>query len=88
MKINENPEYDFGGHIDDPKKKTLVDVNNFNIMLSDDKLPSFDDKVLEYKKLVRIRILLDENPAKAKQLLTDIINKFELEHYKMGEIPK
>jgi hypothetical protein len=39
----------------------------------------------EYKKLVRIRILLDENPRKAKQLLTDIINKFELEHYKMGE---
>lgn len=41
----------------------------------------------EYKKLVRIRILLDENPRKAKQLLTDIINKFELEHYKMGEKP-
>ena len=42
----------------------------------------------EYKKLVRIRILLDENPKKAKQLLTDIINKFELEHYKMGEKPE
>lgn len=42
--------------------------------------------LIEYKKLVRIRILLDENPKKAKQLLTDIINKFELEHYKMGEI--
>ncbi|QYW08109.1 hypothetical protein 15570_00012 [Lokiarchaeota virus WyrdV1] len=39
----------------------------------------------EYKKILRIRILLDENPTKAKQLLTDLINKFELEHYKMGE---
>lgn len=37
----------------------------------------------EYKKLVKIRILLDENLIKAKQLLTDLINKFELEHYKL-----
>lgn len=42
----------------------------------------------EYKNLFRIRILLDENPAKAKQLLTDMMNKFELEHYKMGEKPE
>ena len=42
----------------------------------------------EYKKLVRIRILMDDNPKKAKQLLTDIIGKFEIEHYKMGENPK
>jgi hypothetical protein len=37
---------------------------------------------------LRIRILLDENPKKAKQLLTDLIGKFEIEHYKMGEKPK
>jgi len=32
-----------------------------------------------YKKLVKIRVLLDESPAKAKQLLTDLIQKFEKE---------
>lgn len=41
--------------------------------------------LVEYKKLVRIRILLDENPTKAKQLLTDLITKFEIKHYKLGE---
>lgn len=40
----------------------------------------------EYKKLVRIRILMDENPTKAKQLLTDLITKFELEKYKADEL--
>lgn len=35
-----------------------------------------------YKKLVRIRVLMDETPSKAKQLLTDLIKKFENTHYK------
>lgn len=38
-----------------------------------------------YKKLVRIRELMDENPTKAKQLLTDIVKKYEKENFG-GEI--
>ena len=34
-----------------------------------------------YKKLVRIRVLMDENPTKAKQLMTDILTKFEREKF-------
>jgi len=32
-----------------------------------------------YKKLTRVRVLMDENPKKAKQLVTDILQKFEKE---------
>jgi len=35
----------------------------------------------EYKHLVRIRVLMDENPKKAKQILTDQINKYENTHF-------
>lgn len=31
MVINEDPEYDFGGHIYDSEKKTLINVNNDNV---------------------------------------------------------
>lgn len=33
----------------------------------------------EYKELLRIRVLMDESPAKAKQLTTALINRFEIE---------
>ena len=32
-----------------------------------------------YKKLTKIRFMMDENVAKAKQLLTDLIKKYEKE---------
>ena len=35
----------------------------------------------EYKHLVRIRVLMDEDQKKAKQLLTDQIKKYEKEHF-------
>ena len=34
-------------------------------------------KFESYKKLVRIRVLMDENTSKAKQLISDIIKKYE-----------
>ena len=42
----------------------------------------------DYKKLVRIRVVMDENPKKAKQLLTDMLTKFELECYNLGGTEK
>lgn len=36
----------------------------------------------EYKELVKIRVLMDENPKKAKQLITDKIQKYENNHFK------
>lgn len=32
-----------------------------------------------FKKLTKIRLLMDENPKKAKQLVTDLLKKFEQE---------
>jgi len=35
-----------------------------------------------YRELSRIRVCMDENPIKAKQLLTNLLNKMMERHWK------